>query len=350
MKSFGKTLFCAAAALLFTQAATAQSLSFKKGEFKVMQLTDLHLSARHPDECRKVYDRIVSLNAIEEPDFIVITGDMVFAKPAEPAIKGLVEVLDACGAPWGVVFGNHDAEQDLSRAEMSRLYTEGRNNVNTLNDKGELADIELPVTDGGRPAYYMLLLDSHDYNHIDRKDGAYAWFTKEQVEQVRGWGTGHDGGSAVPSLAFFHIPLAEFIDAWTPMENTHLDKGFQPKAYGIRGEPIACGALNSGMFAAMKEAGSVSGVFCGHDHDNDFIALWRGITLAYGRFSGCNSVYNNLPCGARIITVTPRSRTIESWIRDDNGRITQRTRSTGTTIKRAKNIHKGCLYGEKTPL
>lgn len=41
--------------------------------------------------------------------------------------------------------------------------------------------------------------------------------------------------------------------------------------------------LNTGMFAAMKEAGDVMGTFVGHDHDNDYSVMWHGILLAYGR-------------------------------------------------------------------
>ena len=55
------------------------------------------------------------------------------------------------------------------------------------------------------------------------------------------------------------------------------------------------------MFAAMKEAGDVMGMFVGHDHDNDYAVMWKGILLAYGRFTGGNTEYNHLPNGARII-------------------------------------------------
>jgi len=52
------------------------------------------------------------------------------------------------------------------------------------------------------------------------------------------------------------------------------------------------------MFAAMKEAGDVMGTFVGHDHDNDYSVMWKGIVLAYGRFTGGNTEYNHLSNGA----------------------------------------------------
>lgn len=57
------------------------------------------------------------------------------------------------------------------------------------------------------------------------------------------------------------------------------------------------------MFAAMKEAGDVMGMFVGHDHDNDYAVMWKDILLAYGRFTGGNTEYNHLPNGARIIVL-----------------------------------------------
>ena len=73
------------------------------------------------------------------------------------------------------------------------------------------------------------------------------------------------------------------------------------------------------MFAAMKEAGDVMGMFVGHDHDNDYAVMWKDILLAYGRFTGGNTEYNHLPNGARIIVLDEGARTFTSWIRQKDG-------------------------------
>ena len=78
------------------------------------------------------------------------------------------------------------------------------------------------------------------------------------------------------------------------------------------------------MFAAMVESGSVMGTFVGHDHDNDYLVAEKGIALAYGRFSGDDSTYNNLRPGARIIVLEEGQRGFESWILEDDGRIAHR--------------------------
>ena len=78
-------------------------------------------------------------------------------------------------------------------------------------------------------------------------------------------------------------------------------------------------AIPDEMFAAMKESGDVMGMFVGHDHDNDYAVMWKGILLAYGRFTGGNTEYNHLPNGARIIVLDEGARTFTSWIRQKDG-------------------------------
>lgn len=80
------------------------------------------------------------------------------------------------------------------------------------------------------------------------------------------------------------------------------------------------GKINTGMFAAMLESGDVVGTFVGHDHDNDYIGTYMGIALAYGRYSGGNTVYNNLGNnGCRVITLNEGERGFSSYIRLRDG-------------------------------
>ena len=63
--------------------------------------------------------------------------------------------------------------------------------------------------------------------------------------------------------------------------------------------------LNTGMFAAMKEAGDVMGTFVGHDHDNDYSVMWHASCWLTG-VTGGNTEYNHLPNGARVILMKER--------------------------------------------
>ena len=79
--------------------------------------------------------------------------------------------------------------------------------------------------------------------------------------------------------------------------------------------------MNSGLFASMKECGDVMGIFVGHDHDNDYAVAYREVVLAYGRYTGGNTVYNDLPNGARVIILKDGERTFESYICSVGGKV-----------------------------
>ena len=95
--------------------------------------------------------------------------------------------------------------------------------------------------------------------------------------------------------------------------------GFVAENGGICSAPIS-----SGLFASMRELNDVQAIFCGHDHNNDNVTIWNGMCFVYGRYSGCDTVYNDLkPSGARIIELTSGSRSFRSWIRLSDGRVIQ---------------------------
>ena len=71
----------------------------------------------------------------------------------------------------------------------------------------------------------------------------------------------------------------------------------------------------------MKEFGDILGVFVGHDHDDDYAVFWKGILLAYGRYTGGDTVYNNLSNGARVIEMTEGSTNFRTWIRLKDGEV-----------------------------
>ena len=92
---------------------------------------------------------------------------------------------------------------------------------------------------------------------------------------------------------------------------------------GTRKENVCSPEINTGLGAAMLECGDMMGVFVGHDHVNDYATTWRGILLCYGRFTGGNTVYNNIPGGngARIIELREGERSLKTWIRLKDGKI-----------------------------
>lgn len=124
--------------------------------------------------------------------------------------------------------------------------------------------------------------------------------------------TKQNGGTPLPSLAFFHIALPEYNQAASD-ETGH--PGRNPKRKSLRS------ATELRHVCLDEGNGDILGVFVGHDHDDDYAVFWKGILLAYGRYTGGDTVYNNLSNGARVIEMTEGSTNFRTWIRLKDGEV-----------------------------
>lgn len=288
-------------------------------KFKIVQFTDMHV--KHKDSLSHiVFERVDQVVRDEKPDMILLTGDIIYSKPAIENLRTVLTAVAAHGIPFSLVFGNHDDEFGASREELIRVAYEFPNNM-TAEEPGVSGVGNYILTVRGssdsKEAALIYCLDSHAYSTIEGVKG-YGFIRFDQI----GWYlkqseafTKNNGGKPLPALAFFHIPLPEYAVA-AASEDAQL--------YGIRREKSCPSMLNSGMFAAMKQAGDVMGTFVGHDHNNDYAVSLHGIMLAYGRYSGGGTVYNDLPNGARVIELTEGQKGFRTWIRTAAG-VTQET-------------------------
>lgn len=305
------TLIC----LFICNRTFADGLRFNNdGTFKIVQFTDTHIS--YNDTNSNVAFRVIHETLVaEKPDFVIFTGDVVTGVPELEGWMRLLDIMKSSEIPFCVLTGNHDNEQKITYQEIADIVTSVPNNCNVKDSNGKLADmvIELKKHDSDEISTLLYCMDSNTYSPI-KGLGIYAWFTFEQIDWYRNTSKGYtvlNNNVPVPALAFFHIPLPEYSEAFFKENNYHS---------GIRLENECPGELNSGMFAAMKECGDVEGIFVGHDHDNDYITSLYGISLGYGRFSGGRTTYTNLQPGARVIRLYEGERRFDSYVRVLDGR------------------------------
>ena len=312
-----KSMFLTLAILVIPLLAQAQTLRFRpNGEFKIVQFTDVTTMARASQVA------LVLLTACCSMSVLTLWCSREILSGASPGQENLLNVLDRVSAynvPFVYEFGNHDSEMTVTNRELYDMARKVKNNIlPDLSGSKEL-DYVLPVLshDGSRTAAALYCLDSHAYppKVSGKKLGTYAWLTFDQVEWYREKSrqlTRQNGGSPLPALAFSHIPVPEYHEA-VRNEDAIL--------VGTRRETVCSPEFNTGMFTAMMEGGDVMGIFCGHDHDNDYAVMWHDILLAYGRYSGGNTVYNHLPCGARVIVLKEGERSFDTYIRERKGRV-----------------------------
>ena len=301
--------------------AQQQTLQFNKdSKFKIVQFTDVHYIYNDPRSDVSI-ERINQVLDMEKPDLVLFTGDVIYGKPAEEGMRTVLNLVSKRKIPFAVTFGNHDNEQGLSREELLKIIQSVPFNLTqtTPGISGVTNFILLvKASDGKRNATVLYCIDSHSYSQIKGVNG-YDYIKFDQIQWYRENSkkfTEENNGVPVSSYAFFHIALPEYNQA-ASSESAIL--------YGIRKEKACAPQLNSGLFAAMKEMGDVRGVFVGHDHDDDYAVSWKGILLAYGRYTGGNTVYNHLTNGARVIELDENANSFRTWIRLKEGVVQQVT-------------------------
>lgn len=303
--------FCLGSLSFLLLMSCKSDLSFDDNHrFKIVQLTDIHWVHQSENEvrCLSVIEKVMS---VENPDLVVITGDLFYSAYEKEGLNKIVEPMIKREIPWVLTLGNHDDEKTISRDEviayaMTLEYNKNEVSDTTVDGVGNMT-LEISSSSRGACAAKLYLFDSNAYS-LD-STSYYDWIKQSQikwfVDEYAQTKTKYD--KPIPSLCFFHIPLPEFLDVQASQDY---------KGHSL--EDVSCPKYNSGLFAELVKATDVMGVFVGHDHNNDFIGVHDGVALAYGRMTGFDC-YGDLPKGARVIRLYENKMGFDTWIRDAEG-------------------------------
>jgi DNA repair exonuclease SbcCD nuclease subunit len=291
------------------------------GTFKVMQLTDTHYIAGDPRSERALRNVEEMLDA-EHPDLVIHTGDIVFGRPDLQSAREILQPIVDRGIPFAVALGNHDSQFGATREEMFDLILQLPGCVNLPPKEGVYGCSNDVITLSGPDGVdrVLYLFDSMDAVILKGEEEihSYDYIRFSQLEWYRSHSrhfTELNGGRPIPSLAFFHIPLCEVTEG--------LANGGRLLA-GNNEEPPCPSRLNSGLLAQMREMGDIQAIVTGHDHDCDYVLDYSQMYYIYGRFSGCDTVYNHLgPSGARLFEFTRGKSSFRTWVRLYGGAVQQ---------------------------
>ncbi|MGN1418309.1 MAG: metallophosphoesterase [Acutalibacteraceae bacterium] len=292
--------------------------------FSVLQITDVHILNNEKKDA-KAFKTISAMIETTNPDMIVVTGDITSEKENYTAFKTFCTFMEEFKIPWAFTYGNHEG-LDIRYELDEVLDPEKIADKQTLNDY--LESLEYCIyergnenTDGMGNYYYtvrdnnnnaLMSLIFMDSNSYDEENNGYDHFHDNQIQwyentikQIAKEENG-DETKVVPSLAFFHIPMQEYMTAYDEA------KGTDNLLYGFRfpdedGTPAA----DDYMFETMIELGSTKGCFVGHDHMNNYSVNYKGIRLTYG-----------LSCDHNIYVVPFRGGTLIN-IKNDGSFTTQ---------------------------
>ena len=318
---------CAASAK--TSAETDTHLQFNEnGEFKILQIADMQDGFPMKLITKNLIKKAIET---ENPDLIVLTGDNINGTAGESitysaAIHEFMSILDGYGIPVAAVFGNHDAEGKITRAQQMEVYEKYDCFVGCAGeDMGDYTcgTYYVPLyssTDANDMLFNIWMIDSGDYNK-ENDLGGYAAVTKTQIEWYKNAEAelATANGYVVPSLMFQHIVVPEIFDALEPADETtgtcSWSDGTTSKYYklpegatGVLPEYPCPPNYNNGEFDAFYENGNVLGMFFGHDHNNTYVVDYKGIKLCNTPGAGFAS-YNSENSGVRTITLNENDLT-----------------------------------------
>lgn len=87
------------------QAQQKEPLKFNdKGEFKIVQFTDVHFKYKNPasDVALECIDRVLDA---EKPELVIFTGDVVYNSPADTAMITVLSHVSKHNIPFVVTLG-----------------------------------------------------------------------------------------------------------------------------------------------------------------------------------------------------------------------------------------------------
>lgn len=297
-------LFLFSVNIVFSQS----NLRFNKdGKFKIVQFTDIHFQNDGSPRADSVLLLMRQIISGEKPDLVVLTGDIVSFKDTRNAWLTITKPMVEANVPFAVNFGNHDREYDLTNQEILELLQSLPQNLtktgpNEVDGVGNFA-LEIMGSSKKEVAALIWCFDSHRSPLIEGM-GGYDWVKTSQINWYKQTSANYaeQNTRALPALCFLHIPVPEY--------NEVLTNGTM---VGMKGEKVCAPDVNSGLFTAMLESGDVMGMFCGHDHVNNYIGVVHGIALAYGQATGLQG-YGKLAKGARVIEMIEGERSFNTWI------------------------------------
>lgn len=268
--------------------------------FRILSTTDLHLGD-DPKERKKCIGMLMKHIAATTPDLVILTGDIILGKYQHLDAIEFAQFMEEVGVYWAFVFGNHEAREEkgpfkellmkcktsfphcIARQGRADLFGFCNYCINIMKSENEILKT-LFMFDSGRDildeyrAEQNVPADVGCYDYL--KKNQMNWYEEKLDELNEQYGD-------VKSFMYMHIPLKEYENAIYQDEDGEFQ--FTDKCeiiYGEAYEAVGSSAINSGMFDLIKKLGSTEAVFSGHDHVNDYCAIYDGIYLVYNQCGG----------------------------------------------------------------
>lgn len=182
------------------------------------------------------------------------------------------------------------------------VFTKGRYEHSPQNPITGVGNFVVDLTDDqGKLLLPLILLDSNMYG-----DGwFFSGFDRIHEDQTD-WCMEKLNERKVPAMAFFHMPPAEFKEAYEKMKLGDHSVIYEHGSIGEKDEYFGISNRPPHFFEKAVDNGWLKWIFCGHDHLNTLSLTYKGIRMTYGMsidylgYSGIAKQY--IQRGATLIT------------------------------------------------
>ena len=291
-------------------------------DFKILQLTDLHFGIE-TDVAHQLEIVKRSIRS-EEPDLIILTGDN-FMYASGAVVRTLIGALNSeCErltalrggrlTKFTMTFGNHDNQGDYPRYYINEVISSYTAKDGREIDEGKyaafvdyeddkifgLANFYIDLVDDREKSvdtvdvkYRLHIIDSNTY-HFSGPDYDYDVIHEDQLAHAKEIYDKATADKDYIGMAFFHIPLYEYEDAYEQYLESSGSLG-----QGEFLEGVLYPYENNGSFEKLRAANIISFV-CGHNHKNygDYIFnaseddFGKKAILSFG-VKGTNQLYHD---------------------------------------------------------
>lgn len=347
--------------------ATSSANNNGASSFRILQLTDIHLGEDEwtdwgPEQDQKSFAVIKKLLQYEQPDLIILGGDMLTAENidqnATAYYQMLINVIQSAAIPnysgsestdnswqpiWAMLLGNHDDRPFIHRngtvnekAKTSRatIWDTDRSYQNSVTGQCGIPSNNYVHKDltGSKHVFglsnFYIPIYHNDANPKDEAARVYIFdsgggsidkrIDSSQIE----WFKAISHKSQLPSFAFQHIPTDSFY--W--QDNI---------CSGMHQDGVATVSSDAGLVDALVESRSVYVLGVGHNHINDYCCHPNSssalLQVCFGRHSGYGGYGSSESRGARIYEMVLQPSKSEnkenhevswsSWVRLETGEV-----------------------------
>ena len=295
--------------------------SISDEDFRVVCCADIHLQTEEHVFGLTVLERLIDKT---HPDLLVLLGDNACGRLDDVIEKEIIKFFERKKLYYAFILGNHDSEH-LITTELSKHQEVNKELYDSVQRKyrtykfNALAKSKYCVARIGEPNLFgagnysiniknssgiiktLYFFDSGDYIYgakrvdIGTEKRCYDHIHDDQLE----WYKGEVKKNNADSIAFLHIPLKEY---WNAYRLSLLPFYCLNRSFGNNYEKPCFSDMPDNTFKTFKECGSTKVVVVGHDHKNDSCIKYKGIKLMYSQGLQYDGAYNRRKKNPKIFS------------------------------------------------